>query len=966
MTLSIPEHLQKKIQQNNLVIFVGAGISMHAGLPNWNTLLEKILDGLGSKEPKAEKYKGALKDELFSAIEILGKLEYLKESAIEVFFKEMKNFEACQPTLIHNKIGEIADKILTTNYDGLLEKALPTFEKIIYTNTYKVAKLSEFEKYIFKIHGDIHEPDKCILFPSGYDNLYSNDEKSSTFELKKIISDKSILFLGFSLNDPYINYVFNYINNLYSGFNPEHFIITTQKNKAWPKKVTPIELDDFNDLENFLDQLVQIRASQKKEMEVIQQRLEEREDISIVEFTQSSEFDSPPVNKFWVGRGKEIINIGNDNFKVVFITGIGGQGKSALAAHFLRNYFNSKVYEFGDWRDFKEETNRFQTKLFSMIKRLANKDSPPILENLKSNELVDVFFHFLGERKIVFVFDNVDSYIDLETFKPTGSLGYFFENILSKNHNSKFIFTCRPFIREASVNFYQISLTGLSEEETEELFIYFKISINPTELKNLSQRAHKITKGHPLWLNLIAGQALRGIEIVNYFIQQIEKKSAFDEDNFSAILSEKILNEVWISLNDKQKTLIRGIAETVKPEREDSLKTILDSELNNNQFTKALRVLKNLNLVETLSDGEIELHPLVKEFILTKYPKNERAKFITLFVQYYDKFIYILKPKLNSNLTIGEFQNWTSKIELQINKNDFISALISLEEVSYAILTSGFTEEYLRVSEILYNTLDWNEAISKEYPYFHTQLLGFTRTQVHLGKYVDCDATLKKYLKLIPGKSSNYLSYCGMKSYTLWYQGLHEEAIAIAEEGAYLLDESSLQDSYSLRHNLALGLRDSKVEKNIKKALEHFLQNEKIEDVLNREKINFEFSGHFYGNIGKCLEYIGLSDDALFCYYVSLKLLLKEQSDTNSILNIGYASHWISQILLDNKYFKDALYFLKYSRNSYEKVSPPMAKVLEVVWANIPFDKTTKQSIERLTNWKIENHCKEHLGKALL
>jgi hypothetical protein len=965
MSFTIPEELKKKIQQNKLVIFVGSGISINAGLPSWNALVEKILDGLGSKVEKGAKFKLALKDDLFTPIEILAKISDLKESSVEIFYEELKRFDGLNTTSLHKKIGEVSDKIITTNYDELLEKALVNHEKVVYTNSYKVAKLSEFEKYVFKIHGDINEPDKCILFPSEYEKLYSIEEKPSVFELKKIISDKSILFIGFSLTDPYIKYVFDYIDHLYSGFTPEHFLITTQRNKDWPNKITPILIDDFTNIEKLMDDLIAVRIEQKHEIAEIKTQLENQSKNSIIEFAQSSEFDSPPNNKYWVGRNKEITNIRNNNFKVVFITGIGGQGKSALAAHFLRSYFDSDIYEFGDWRDFKEEANRFQTKMISMVKRLAQHNSLPSLDGLNSRELIDMFFYYLRDRRIVFVFDNVDGYIDLETFRPVGSLGYFFEQILEKNHSSKFIFTCRPFIREAGIDFYQIQLTGLSEDECEELFGLYQISISKIQLKALCHRAHKVTKGHPLWLNLIAGQAIRGIEIVNNFINRIEKKSSFDEDNYSAILSEKILNELWISLNDNQKTLIRGISETVKPEKEQNLRAILDSTLNFKNFSKALRILKNLNLVETLSDGEVELHPLVKEFVLLKYPQNERAKFITLFVQYYDKFIYILKPKLNSNLTISEFQNWTSKIELQINKNDFVSALISLEEVSSAILTSGFLEEYLRVSEILYETIDWMDAINKEYAYFHTQFRELIYTLTHLGKYESAKENMEKYSQLITGKSSNYLAYCSTLSYCLWFQGLYDESISVADEGVFFLDESKIADTFGLRHNLALGLRDSKQKDNVQRALNYFLMNESLIKLLNKEQINFDLGGTFYGNVGKCLEYLDSADDALLCYYISLKLLAKE-SNTTSILNIGFACSWISDMLVKKNRNRDALYFLKYAKNCWEKVSPPKTKSLKQKWSSIVADKITKDSINNLNSWKIESYCTIYLSKQLL
>ncbi|MEA5427557.1 SIR2 family protein [Arcicella lustrica] len=898
----------------------------------------------------------------------MNKINHLKTESIEVFYQELIKYANCKPTIIHKKIGELSNRIITTNYDELLEKALPDFEKIVYTNTFKVAKLSDYDKYIYKIHGDINEPDKCILFPSEYENLYSTVEKSSIFEFKKIVSDKSILFLGFSLNDPYINYVLDYISNIYSGFNPEHFIITTQKNKSWPNKITPIIIEDYNKLDELLDKLIKIKVDQTTYFEEIESELKGNSSNSpnqIIKLSKTTDFDSPPSNKYWVGRSKELRNIGNDNFKVIFITGIGGQGKSALAAHYLRNHFDSSKFEFADWRDFKEETNRFQTKLLSIIQRLTDKFDIATFETISNHDLVDVFFEYLGDRKIIFVFDNVDSYIDLVTFKPTGSLSYFFEQILNKNHNSKFIFTCRPFIREAGINFYQISLSGILETECEKLFEFYKIPISKSEMVTLSSRAHKLTKGHPLWLNLIAGQAIRGIQTVNNFINSIENKSNFNEDNFSAILSEKILNEVWNSLNDKQKLLIRGLSETVKPENEENLRNILDSELNGNQFIKSLRVLKNLNLIETLSDGEIELHPLVKEFVLTKYHRNERAKFITLFVKFYDKFIYILKPKLNSNLTISEFQNWTLKIELQINKNDFKSALISLEEVRHAIITAGFLEEYLRVAELLYNKLNWNDAISQEYPYFHSQFITLTTIQTQIGKFDLCSTNLNKYSKIIAGKSIHYLAFCSQKCYFFWYQGLFNEAIAIAEEGVFLLEESSLTDNFSLRHNLALSLRDSKNENDIKKALDYFLQNESLDKVINRDQINFEFSSQLYGNVGKCLELIGRYDDALYCYCISFKKLLNENYD-DSTLNNGYASFWIAEILFRYKKFKDGFYFLKYAEICWEKTSPPRLKLLKKTWSDCVFDKVTKDTIQNMTTWQVESYCKSFINQELI
>ena len=956
--MNIPKSLIEKINNNKVVTFVGAGLSMNAGLPSWKDLIIYILDEINEKEPKSEKFKTALNDEIMTPLDVLTKIEVHKEYAIEALEKKIRSYDSQKPTPIHKRLNEISTKLITTNYDCLLEDQFPDFEKIPYHNNFKISKISDYENYIFKIHGDIHEPDKCILFPSQYNSQYNKKkEQTSIFELKKIISDKSILFIGFSLSDPYIDYVFDFIMDLYDGFTPEHFIITAEKNKQWPKRISPIEIESHEKLLPIIEKIIEEKQANKQTKKNIKETLN-KETENVIEISESLEYDLPPNNKFWVGRNKELENISTDIFKVIFITGIGGQGKSALAAQYLKKYFDSQLFEFGDWRDFKEETNRFQTKLVSIIKRISNNQiTAKLLDDATNVELVDIFFKTLADRKIVFVFDNIDSYIDLENFTPAGGMKYFFEQALEINHNSKFIFTCRPFIREAGLNFYQLNLSGLSEEESLEMFTLYNIPIPLNKLQELNNKAYKLTNGHPLWLNLIAAQALRGIQTVNKFIQSIEDKTDFNEQGFSSILSEKILNEVWYSLNEKQKTLLRGVAETVKPETVTTLKKIIEPEIKGNQFDRAFKVLKNLNLIEikssAISEDQIELHPLVKEYISSRFPKIERAKYITLLVQYYEKFIYILKPKLSSGMNLSSFQNWTSKIELQINKGDFKPALVALEEVASSILSAGFSEEYLRVSEKLFHSIDWAEAIENEYPYFENQFSTLTKILTEFGKFTECEELLEQYSDLIPGKSSQYLSYCNEKCYLLWYQEKFDKAIEIGEYGLLLINESGIADNHSLKHNLALSHRDSKKKKNIQAALNYFLKGENIEGLITT--VNEDLGGHFYGNIGKCLELLDDLDNALTCYYISITILFKEDN-SHSWLNIGYAASWIFNILNLRKEKKDSLYFLKLSINTWARSSPPRAFRMTKEWNGLSIDQ--KSDIENIPDWKILNYCK--------
>lgn len=965
----IPSSLIEKIKNKKVVLFIGSGLSSNAGLPNWSNLLIELLNGISQREPRYHGYIDSLEKKLFEPIEILKKIEVHKTYIIEEFEKIMKKYNEVDPTTIHKKISQISTKIITTNYDELIEKSDSRLEKITYYNNYKTAKIHEYENYVYKIHGDINEPDKCVLFPSQYEEIYGSNETLNVFDLKKIISEKTILFIGFSMSDPYVDYVFKYVDNLLSGFKPESFIITTDRSTVFSNRVTKILLDSYENLERTIDSIIESSKVIDIKDDISELSIIDSLDDSVIEINENLEYDLPPNIKHWVGRKKEIENISNDNFKVIFITGIGGQGKSALAAKFVKNYFNNDLYEFGDWRDFKEETNRFQTKFISIIKRLTNhKIDISNYESCTNKELVDVFFQFLGERRIVFVFDNIDSYIDLVDFVPTGDLGYLYNQCMNKNHNSKFIFTCRPFIKEAGIDFYQIKLSGLSISESLELFKAYNINIKNEKLETFNAKAHKITKGHPLWLNLIAAQAIRGIDNGSLFLDKIENKSNFDEEDFSSIISQKILKEVWETLNPKQRILLCGIAETVRPENENNLKMILESKLNSNQFNRAFNTLKNLNLIEikssSISDDQVELHPLVKEFIINKYPRVERAKYITLLVKYYDNFIYILKPKLNSKLSLSSFQNWTSKIELEVNKGDYKPALIALQEVSSPILTAGFSEEYVRVSQKLYDSIVWKKAIDEEYPYFHIQLFKLTTILIQLDKSEIADEYLEKYEKLINGKSSHYLAYCSEKCYMYWFKGQFEEAINYGEKGEFLLLNSGLTDNYSLKFNLALSRRDTKENDKIKLALNYFLSGEEYDIVVNKKNIKSELGGHFYGNIGRCLDFMSLDSDALVCYYKSMKLLFDEDTEYSKI-NLGYASFWISEVLLKNKQIFEGLMFLKFAKINWENTAIPRFRMANNKWSNTICDKETKLEINKKLDWELEKYCRSIISSNL-
>jgi len=950
--MDIPFEIKEAIKKDKLVIFIGSGLSRSVGYPTWVQLIKDMLLINEERIENASTYSDILEKNILGPLEILEKLKSGYKKIVYEHFEKVLG--AVHESSIHKKISTLSRKIVTTNYDKIIESNSTDPIVIDNTSNFNLSKLDSLDNYILKIHGDISRPDSCIIFNSDYENLYKQDTLAK-YQLEKIFSNHTCLFLGFSFSDPYVNTLFDRISELYAGYGPTHFLLTA--NTINYDGIKCITIDDHSQVEKYIDTL----AEYKKGLSTADNEVKQTppSEPAQIEFQLKNEgTDTPPKVEHWVGREHELKSLGIDsNFKVIFITGFGGQGKSSLAAYYSETCRADGFYQLTDWRDFKEEEHNFDLKISSIIEKIsANKTQISSLVGLDTESLISIFFKELGNKSCLFVFDNIDSYIDLETFEPIGPIGKLFNLALQTPHNSKFIFTCRPFIHYAGVNFFQLKLSGLTLDNVISLFSSGKTSISPIILSDLAIRAHKLTGGHALWVSLILAQAKRGQRNVEDFLKNIESKNIV-ESSESSILSKRILREIWDSLNEKQKTLLRTLAESITSESEDEISKVIRSELNFNQFSKALRTLKDLNLIVTKgAENYVELHPLVKEFIKSNFPSQEQRKFVSLFISYYDQFILLLKPRLNQILSLDEFKTWSNKIELHINNGEFSEAISGLIEIHQSIKRSGYTEEYVRLSCTFFEKVTWKKNTTNRLDNF----LDFFGSAISaITEYGDSNAS-KKYIekleKITTSKNSEYIFILSARTHLHWYNGQFESAIKHGEEADYLISQIGEQDKWNARHRLNLAYRDSKDIRHLEKSLDFFLNGYPIEDITSNNSLNYELSYSLYGNVGRCLYFSKKYDEALNCYVKSLKLIGKGlYSDV--YLNKGYGFSWIGDTLLELGN-DDFIYFYLNAYENWTKCAPPLANKIQQKIEDLP--KTAKfQSIKSLAAWQIEKHCED-------
>ncbi|GEN73835.1 SIR2 family NAD-dependent protein deacylase [Chryseobacterium lathyri] len=202
------ENLFQLISRGEVVLWIGAGLSLYAGLPSGNQLSQFLFDGL-SKEEKDNINKNLLLPDLVEEIyRIKGNnrnyiIQRLKERIL------LKNFPSISTHEIIAKIPHFRD-IITTNYDRLFEEAFKSSLNVIYSDQ-QIPYLDNKKINLFKIHGDLSVPDSVIITKSDYDNFFGNRKGDDVLwtVIKEKIATKNILFIGYNLEDSNIAVIFD-------------------------------------------------------------------------------------------------------------------------------------------------------------------------------------------------------------------------------------------------------------------------------------------------------------------------------------------------------------------------------------------------------------------------------------------------------------------------------------------------------------------------------------------------------------------------------------------------------------------------------------------------------------------------------------------------------------------------------------------------------------------------------------
>lgn len=490
--LSDVKQIQRAIREKTLVIFVGAGVSANSGVPTWGQLINWMTKELNI-------------DKNIQENEYLKIAQYYFNANPRTFLKNVEKY--LDGNWESNVISEYLFKefnpqyFVTTNYDDVLEKTSNKLSKpctIIAQDS--DIPLVGHNNAIIKMHGDFKH--KNIVLKEDDYLKYSENYKLMEVFIKSLFATNTILFVGFSADDPNVNQIYSWVNNILQQNQREAYLLQINdvnkdyeiKREYFNKKGIHIinykelekSIENYikeKDLENELKRLKSKKGKQLYKLlhfvknatpNILEQCYEKLFPTRYLNFLSDNDI-SKVINPYW-SCDYGILSTHHDEKMGELITLLRRQSKKVRKTKDLLSHLGIKTLIEHEWVDNNIKTKKELTlapngkpshKIINLINEFNYIEVEKFLGNLDDRNFVNEYI----DRNIesVNVFEKVFILIKLHKYK----LAY---NLLKKiSYKAKlsgnnFIFIISEFNRKVVSNYYYWDCSyNCSDEDKKEL-----------------------------------------------------------------------------------------------------------------------------------------------------------------------------------------------------------------------------------------------------------------------------------------------------------------------------------------------------------------------------------------------------------------------------------------------------------------------------------------------------------------
>lgn len=198
----LPPEIKAAVDRNELVVFIGAGVSKIIGCKSWSELADELLDACFSEGCINHKEKQRLlaENNLKKKISICQYI--LDKQQPPLFLDKVKN--SLEPSKTKSETFSIYEELhklraiyVTTNVDTYFDDLY--FKDLIkyLPEDFAAEKISR--ENLYHLHGTVRDLNSLILTVRSYLSLYT-DKRVKSF-LTKLFDDYTVLFVGYGMDE---------------------------------------------------------------------------------------------------------------------------------------------------------------------------------------------------------------------------------------------------------------------------------------------------------------------------------------------------------------------------------------------------------------------------------------------------------------------------------------------------------------------------------------------------------------------------------------------------------------------------------------------------------------------------------------------------------------------------------------------------------------------------------------------
>lgn len=189
----VAESLADKARAGQLALFLGAGVSIPAGLPSWQALVDELASRLSSSKDR----------DALEGLDVTDKAQLIEQFEPKDFQRRVARItaRAKTPSLAHALLAGLDVKqVVTTNYDTLFEKASAAAGHGLDVVLPRKSAIGR-RRWILKMHGDVRHPTQIVL-TRRHMVMYDAANRPSAALLQSLLLTKHLVIIGASMTDP--------------------------------------------------------------------------------------------------------------------------------------------------------------------------------------------------------------------------------------------------------------------------------------------------------------------------------------------------------------------------------------------------------------------------------------------------------------------------------------------------------------------------------------------------------------------------------------------------------------------------------------------------------------------------------------------------------------------------------------------------------------------------------------------